>query len=308
MKSWGTNERHGALVALAVMALVLSLTAAHAQTGAAGTNSQAEIETAVRAAAAAKIVGPAEVRLGDQAVLRLPQGHSFVPAREAAALLHAAGNRTGPSLLGLVVSETDPGANWFAVMNFIASGYIKDDDAKEWNADDLLAGIREGTEDANRERKARGIPELDILGWVERPLYDAATHRLVWSLSSRTRGEPDAADKGVNYNTYALGREGHMSLNLVTSLAAVEKDKAIARTLLGAIVFNDGKRYQDFDAATDRVAEFGLAALIAGVAAKKLGMFALVAAFVVKFWKMLAIAALAFGGSLIKVLRRNSAS
>ena len=36
------------------------------------------------------------------------------------------------------------------------------------------------------------------------PGGDAATHRLVWSLLSKHKNEPDSARKGVNYNTYAL--------------------------------------------------------------------------------------------------------
>ena len=56
--------------------------------------------------------------------------------------------------------------NWFMTARFDPSGYIKDDDAKEWNADDLLKSIQEGTEAGNEERKQRGIPEMEIVGWV----------------------------------------------------------------------------------------------------------------------------------------------
>ena len=47
-----------------------------------------------------------------------------------------------------------------------------------------------------------------------------------------------------------------------------------ARELLAALSFNEGKRYTDFNAATDRMAEYGLAALVGGMAAKKLGLLA----------------------------------
>ena len=48
---------------------------------------------------------------------------------------------------------------------------------------------------------------------------------------------------------------------------------------MAAVKFNDGKRYTDFDSSTDKVAAYGLAALVAGVAAKKLGLLAIAGAF-----------------------------
>jgi len=187
--------------------------------------------------------------------------------------------------------EQQPG---FVVVRYIASGYIKDDDAKDWNADEMLASFKEGTEASNEERRQRGFPEMEVVGWVERPAYDASTHRLVWSMASRDKGSRDAG-QGVNYNTYLLGREGYVSMNLVTDLDAVEAQKPTARRLLAALEFDKGKGYGDFDSSTDRIAEYGLAALIGGVAAKKLGLFALVAAFVLKFAKIIALAVAGLG-------------
>lgn len=46
-------------------------------------------------------------------------------------------------------------------------------------------------------------------------------------------------------------------------------------------------RYEDFKEGTDRVAEYGLAALITGIAAKKMGLLALVSAFFIKMWKLI---------------------
>jgi len=52
------------------------------------------------------------------------------------------------------------------------------------------------------------------------------------------------------------------------------------------------KRYEDFNASTDKVAAFGLLALIGGVAAKKLGLLALAGVFLVKFAKVIIAACL----------------
>ncbi|BAU47436.1 membrane protein [Sulfurifustis variabilis] len=283
-----------------------SLTAAGAAQAAkneAPAKPQTEMEAAFAAANAVAQHGPGEVKLGDQAMLELPKGFVYVPPRESGKLMHAMGNRTGDDLLGLVFPASDE--NWFVVIRFDPAGYIKDDDAKDWDADELLASLKAGTEEANKERAARGISAVEVVGWVEKPHYDAASHQLVWSIAAKDKGQPDTADQGINYNTYALGRHGYISMNLVTDRKLIGQYKAAARTLLANLDFNDGKRYADFDASTDKVATYGLAALVGGVAAKKLGLFAALGVFLAKFWKLIAIALFAGGGVLTKVFKRR---
>jgi len=48
------------------------------------------------------------------------------------------------------------------------------------------------------------------------------------------------------------------------------------------------------------VAAYGLAALVAGVAVKKLGLLALFAATIAKFAKLIAIAVAAFGAGIVR--------
>jgi len=146
---------------------------------------------------------------------------------------------------------------------------------------------------------------LEITGWAQEPTYAADTHRLVWAMKSREVGAPANEPQGVNYNTYALGREGYMSLNLVTGLDDLPKYKGEAQQLLGALEFNDGKRYADFNSSTDKVAEYGLAALVLGVGAKKLGLLAVIGAFLLKFAKIILLAVVGFGGAIMKLFGRK---
>src|SRR5258705_11584951 len=173
--------------------------------GAPTAGAQAEMQAAIDAAQKAQVSGPSDVKLADQAVLKLPQGFLYIPPAEGQKLLTAMGNRVGDGLLGLIFPDSN--AEWFVAMRFMKSGYIKDDDAKEWKTDELLSGLKEGTEESNKERRARGFPEIEVVGWVEAPKYDAQTHRLVWPLPSRLKGAPPGPGGGANYNPYALGRE-----------------------------------------------------------------------------------------------------
>ena len=274
----------------ALVALLAYTTGAWA---AAQGNNEAEQKAAFEAAQKVHVAGPASVAVKDQATLKLPAGYAFIPTPEAGRLLQAMGNRTDDSLAGVVFPIGQEG--WFAVIRYINDGHIKDDDAKEWDADELLQSLKDGTEEANKERKRRGITQMEVIGWTEKPRYDAATHRLVWSASTRDKGTTGTKGLGVNYNTYALGREGYISLNLVTDLDALDKHKPAALELLAALQYNDGRRYADFNSSTDKVAAYGLAALVAGAAAKKLGLFAVILAFLAKFAKVFIVA----GGALL---------
>lgn len=54
------------------------------------------------------------------------------------------------------------------------------------------------------------------------------------------------------------------------------------------------------------MAEYGLAALVAGGVAKKLGLFATLGLLLAKFWKVLLIGLAVFGGGLAKLFKRKT--
>ena len=268
------------------------------------TAQQNAFDTASEAANKTMQQGPTTIPLAGQATLKLPEHYGFIPPAEAKRLMEAMGNNADDTLGMVVPQEGD--ANWFIDLTYEDAGYIKDDDAKSWNADELLTSLKEGTEAGNADRKASGFPEFEVVGWIEKPQYNAATRQLVWSAETRDKGQSADEVNGINYNTYALGREGYISMNLVTDVATVESLKPTAKTLLANLTFDAGKRYSDFNADTDKVAEYGLAALVAGVAAKKLGLLAVMAAFAVKFWKLGMIFLLGGGSFLGKLFKRKT--
>lgn len=260
----------------------------------AGTGADARAEAVWQAAGAAMQRGPAEVALLEQATLALPAGYGFVPREQSVAVMQLMGNHTDERFLGMVFPLG--GENWFVTVDYEPSGHIEDDDAQHWDADGLLSSLREGTEAGNEERAKLGFPPMQVTRWIESPAYDPEDHELVWSVEARLKGGDDP-DPTVNYNTYVLGREGYISMNLVTAVSAVERHKLAARELLAAVRFNDGRRYADFDPSSDKVAAYGLAALVGGLAAKKLGLLATAGLLLAKFGKVIALA-IAGGGAV----------
>jgi uncharacterized membrane-anchored protein len=249
--------------------------------------------------------GPVDVPLVDEAVLHVPAGEVFVPQPQADKLLNLFGNPgSNPEMPGLILPR-DPKSTWFMTVHFQKAGYIKDDDAKTWDADEMLKSFKDGTEEQNKEREKLGEPGMEIIGWSEAPRYDSARQRLVWAMTSREIGAKADAPQTVNYNTYALGRDGYFSMNLVTTLPELPALKPVAEQQLAALEFNAGRRYADFDAKSDHVAEYGLAALVVGVAAHKLGFIALAGAFLLKFAKVIFIGLALLGGSVTRFFKRK---
>lgn len=237
--------------------------------------------------------GPRRIKLLDQGELALPAGQVFVPAETANRVMAALGNRRLDGRFGLIL-PIDPKQSWLIDIEWVKEGYVKDGDAKEWQPDAMLENLKVGTEKDNERREAEGIPAIEITGWVEQPTYDGRAHQLIWSLAAKERNAPASEPQTINYNTYALGREGYFSLDLITGSNTIAADKAAVKTVLAGLGYSPGKRYEDFNASTDKVAAYGLAGLIGVVAIKKLGLLAIIGAFILKAWKLAAL--VIFGG------------
>jgi uncharacterized membrane-anchored protein len=223
-----------------------------------------EIELKFAYETAAKVArhGPVDIPLADEATLKLPAGYVFVPQKEGGYIMGALGNPIARTFLGLVTSEAGTD-NWFIALDFNRAGYLRDGEAKSWSPDRLLKWLRNGAEASNKANLEKGLPAIEVKGWAEAPKYDAATHRLVWAAIADEKDAPADSDSTINYRTFALSRNGYLFLNLIANRNALEADKKHMEKILGGVTFNEGKRYQDFVEGRDKVAEFGLSALVA---------------------------------------------
>ena len=94
----------------------------------------------------------------------------FIKKEAANTMMEEAGNGTDPNRYGLILPEQENDESdtpWLVDLTFTDSGYIKDDDAKEWDVEAMLEQLKEGTTEQNKERAARNLPELETRGWVE---------------------------------------------------------------------------------------------------------------------------------------------
>ena len=239
--------------------------------------------------------GPSEGRIGDKAVIKVPAGHVFLDANNTRRFLELTGNPPRDGNYLFAPSSLD----WFAVFAFDATGYVKDDD--KIDPDALLKSLRSGDGPGNKERKRLGMEALYTDGWQVPPHYDPETRRLEWGLRLRTEGGHGV----VNYSSRLLGRTGVMSAVLVADPETLAADTQAFKTALKQFAYLPGETYSEFRQG-DKIAEYGLAALVLGGAAavaSKKGFWALIAGFLGAFWKLLAgiaVAAVAGIGSFLK--------
>lgn len=246
--------------------------------------------------ALAWVHGPTTVQLEGNASLQLPEGFVYLDKSNTDKYLEL--NQNVPDGTSVLVAPENLG--WSAYLEFLDEGYVKDDE--EIDADALLKSLQEATEAGNEERRKRGWQELHVVGWATPPTYNKDTRRLEWAARSRSvNGE------GVNFFTKILGRRGHTSVQMVGDPAALKENESELNALLGDFTYGAGDSYADFKPG-DKVAEYGLAAMVLGGAAAvatKKGFWGVLAGFFAAAWKFILAAAVAAGAWLKSLFRKK---
>lgn len=233
-------------------------------------------------------IGPATVNVGTNAQLRLPDGYRFLDAAQSMKFMELTQNIPGENEFVLVPNNS----NWWTVFTFNDSGYVKDDE--KLDAADLLDSIKEGTKAGNEERQSRGWDTLSITGWRFEPRYDKSTQLLEWAVSAVNDKDKSPV---INYNTRLLGRKGVMEVVLVADPTVLDSSVTELKRALAGFSYIPGEKYAEYREG-DHVAEYGLAALVAGGAAAvatKKGLWPVIAAFFLKGWKLLILAFVGIG-------------
>jgi uncharacterized membrane-anchored protein len=231
----------------------------------------------------------------------------FLDAADAQRLLTEGwGNPPDDSTLGMLVpagiSPFDYEKSWAVEMYYDEEGYVADKDASKLNYDKLLEDMQQGTLDTNKEREEQGYDKVEIVGWASQPHYDATTHKVYWAKELEFADDPAHV---LNYNIRVLGRKGVLNLNVIANLEQFPEVEAALPDILQTVSFTQGNRYEDFNASTDKVAKYGIAALIAGGILAKKGFFVVILAVLAKFAKVLIVAVIGLGGVAARIFGRG---
>jgi uncharacterized membrane-anchored protein len=235
----------------------------------------------------------------------LPPDLRFLNGHDAGIIITKLwGNPPHDDPLGMLVPAGDMlKAGWGVIITYEEDGYVKDNDAASINYDDLLKQIQKSISDANPERKKQGYPTFQLVGWAAPPRYDHETHKLYWAKNLKF----DAEDENtLNYNIRMLGRRGVLVLNAVATMEQLPEIEQNTPKILSAVDFNPGNRYTEFDAGSgDKVATYGIAALIAGGVAAKAGLFKTLWIAILAGKKFIIIAVVAVGAWIKKLFGKK---
>lgn len=211
-----------------------------------------------------------------KATVTTTKGFAFLDAKDAKTLLvDIYGNppEAVSDILGAIVPtgiDVLAESSWFAVLTYEEDGHVSDDDATSIDYKQLISDMKAETAEASKERDKAGYGTMELVGWAQEPSYDKAAHKLHWAKELQFG---DAKLHTLNYAIRALGRTGVLQVNIVAGIDQLQGINPQVPGLLKMVDFNKGQTYADFDEATDPVAAYGLAGLIAGGVAAKAGLF-----------------------------------
>ena len=242
------------------------------------------------------VKGPSRGLLGSEATISVPAGCLFTGRDGVNAFLEATQNNASGNERGVLRCPAN-GANdtWFVLFSYDQSGYVRDDEGSSLNADAILASVRRGTEEGNRERKRRGWGTLSVEGWATKPFYDRRTNNLTWAITAHD----DSGGRTVNHSVRLLGRGGVMHADLVTTPEALGALVPTFNGMIAGYTYTPGFKYAEWRSG-DKVAAYGLTALVAGGA----GVALVKSGLLVKFWKLILIGLAALGSAIKRLWSR----
>ncbi len=240
------------------------------------------------------------------ATLNVPKEFDYLDPEDAqTVLVKLWGNPPHAKILGLLLpADMSPLAEgcWAVTISFVEDGFVRDDDANKINYDDLLKKMKKTVHEANAARQKQGYSSVELIAWAAPPRYDAAAHKLYWAKELQFGG---SEERTLNYDIRILGRRGILVLNAVASMDKLETIQKEAPGILAMVNFKKGHAYSDFDPKLDKVATYGIAALVAGGIAAKLGLFKGLLVFLLAAKKFLILGLVAIATFFKKLFSKN---
>ena len=241
---------------------------------------------------------------GGIANLDVPDAFQYIGPEDSKRFLEQGwGNPDGSGQIGILLPVgVDPfGASaWAVVIRYQEDGHVSDKDAGKIDYAEMLESMQAATVENNKEREAQGYPPVTLVGWAATPHYDSAAKKLYWAKELKFGQD---GNHTLNYNVRILGRKGVLVMNAVSGITQLSMVQERMEQVIAFADFNKGYRYSDFDPGVDKVATYGVAALIGGKVAAKAGLFAKLGGLLVAFKKFIVIGFFALIGIMTKLFK-----
>ncbi len=234
-----------------------------------------------------------------QVTLMVPENFYYLDSHDAKKVLEDVwGNPPGQKTLGMLFpAESTPfdEASWAVAIDYEEDGFVSDEDADDIDYTELLSEMKKEIQQESKHRAEEGYESIELVGWAASPYYDAEAHKLHWAQELKFG---DQQVSTLNYNIRILGRKGVLVLNFIADMSQKDVIDANLDTVLALADFDQGVRYDDFNPEFDKVAAYGIGALVAGKLVAKTGLIAAALIFLKKFGIIIVVAL----GAMVKKL------
>jgi uncharacterized membrane-anchored protein len=198
-------------------------------------------------------------KIGTRAEIAVPEGLQMTNGSGAQKLLRMFNNIPSGRELGIL---STPNLSWWADFTFSDDGYVKDDEKSDIDADKLLTTLKEGQRESNKARREQKLTPFVLTDWAVKPFYNETSKALEFGFKIKEEGAGDDQES-VNYSTKILGRHGVMNVTLVCAPDNLEESLTQLRGALKGFSYVGGETYAEYRKG-DKIAEYGLTALVAG--------------------------------------------
>ena len=221
---------------------------------------------------------------GTNAALNVPESFYYLNPKDSERVLSEVwGNPPGQTVLGMLFpADMTPFDNksWAVTVDYEEDGYVSDENANDIDYDDLLGQMKKDTQASSDARVKEGYEPIELVGWAASPYYDVDSKKLHWAKEIRF-GTQDM--NTLNYDIRVLGRKGVLLLSFIAGIDQKQEIESNIDTVLALAEFGEGSKYSDFDPDMDKVAAYGIGALVAGKAIAKTGFLVAALVFLKKF-------------------------
>ena len=201
--------------------------------------------------------GPALVQVGEVAEIEVPSGYLFTGENGTQEMMEYFQNPLSGAEVGFLMPDS---GDWFVVFEYSDTGYVSDDDKEDIHPDKMLRVFKSGTVAGNKVRRENGWGAIEVTGWAMEPSYNIKTNNLEWATIIR---DVDSGILNTNFNTRLLGRNGVMSLTLVTDVDQLDNTLQLYHKCISNFRYTSGNRYAEWKSG-DKIAEYGLTGLMIG--------------------------------------------
>lgn len=216
--------------------------------------------------------------------LAIPADFVGVFGPEAQRVMELTNGTPHPQTEAVLIDKEDD----MIVFDWQPEGYVSSDDWGDMGAAAMLRSITENTAADNAERAKQHFPDLTVTGWLKEPTLDHGSNTAFWTIELQESSRPL-----VNSIALRLARQGYERIVWVADKERYA-NSTILQTMLTANNFPIGLRYVDH-ATGDKMAGYGVAALVATVAGAKIAKAAGFVGLLVLLKKAWLIPVLLFG-------------